>query len=268
MMFRSTVAAALAAGLFLTAPMAQAQTEAPPPQPGVYAGQLQVTGPTWSFSANLAGLSGPWGSATVTNTNCATPYLPGTAQAGAVIFTSTLAPGTNSAATLRAFKGSAASGTISLAPMPDRRGTNVTATLNDLEPFVQGTTLSVCLTVSPLPQMLADINIAQQFAAANNFDVTGASTAATDTFQPLIAVSGSQTAPDGTNQQWVFVFLGDVYLGTDTLVPSMAPLQLVGSPGANQLDVAYEDPAGGPPATITYTLADGVLTPSGTPPGH
>lgn len=267
MMFRSVLAALMVAFVAM-APEARAQTGAPQPLPGVVAGQLEVTGASWSFSTDLPGLSGPFGSATVTNTSCATPNLPGTAQAGAVIFTSTLVPGTTSSGTLQAFKGSAGSGTITLAPMADTGGTNVTVNLNDLEPFVQGTTLSVCLTVSPLPQMLADINVGQQLAAASDFDVTGTSTTATDAFQPLIAVSGTQTAPDGTNRQWVFFFFGQTFLGTDTLDPSTAPLQLVGSPGPNQLDVAYEDPAGGPPITISYTLSEGVLTPNRTPPGH
>jgi hypothetical protein len=231
-------------------------------------GQMQVTGPTWAFSSNLPDLSGPWGSATVTNTNCTTPYLPGTAQAGAVIFTSVLSPGIESAGALQAFTGSAASGNIRLAPMADTGGTNVTASLDGLEPFVQGTTLSVCLTLNPLPPMLADINVGQQRVGADNFDVTGVSTAANDNDQPLIAISGTQTPPDGINRQWVYFFVGDIFLGTDTGIPSLAPLQLVGSPGPDQLDVSYSDPGGGPPVTVTYTMADGVLTANATPPGH
>lgn len=266
-MFRSSIAALLSAALLAAAPMVRAQSSAPPPQPGVLAGLMQVTGPSWTFSTNLPDLSGPWGSATVTNTNCTTPYLPGTAQAGAVIFTTTLTPGFESTGTLQAFVGSAAGGAITLAHMADTGGTNVTASLTGLEPFVQGTTLSVCLTQSPLPPMLADTNVGQQLVAASNFDVTGVATA-TDSDQPLIGISGTQTTPDGINRQQVFFFVGDVYLGTDTSIPSLAPLQLMGSPGPDQLDVSYADPAGGPPVTITYTLADGVLTPSGTPPGH
>src|ERR1051326_2996767 len=229
---------------------------------------MEVTGPTWSFQSTLPDLSGPWASATVTNTNCTTPYLPGTAQAGAVIFTTSLTPGLESSGTLEPFKGSAATGQISLAPMADAGGTNVTASLSGLEPFVQGTTLSVCLSLMVLPSMLADIDVAQQRVGATNFDVTGVSTATTESSQPLIGISGTQTSIDGINRQTVFFFLGDTYLGTDTLIPSLAPLQLMGSPGPDQLDVTYEDPTGGPPITITYTLADGVLTPSGTPPGH
>jgi hypothetical protein len=104
--------------------------------------------------------------------------------------------------------------------------------------------------------------------AATNFDVTGVATAVTDGGQPLIAISGSQTTFSGTNRQFVFFFLGDTYLGTDTSIPSLAPLQLSGSPGTNQLAVTYDDPAGGGPVTITYTLGDGTLVPDGTPPGH
>ena len=268
MMFRSIVAGVFAVGCLLATPSAHAQNLAIPPQPGVLVGQMQVTGPGWNFSSNLPSESGPWGSVTVTNTNCTTPFLPGTAQAGAVIFTAPVTPGLPSEGTLQAFIGSAASGQVALTNMADTGGTHVTASLNGLEPFVQGTTLSVCLTQSPPPPLLADINVGQQRVAATNFDVTGASTAATETDQPLIAVSGIQTTPDGINRQFVFFFLGSDFLGTDTSIPSLAPLQLVGSPGPDQLDVTYADPSGGAPVTITYTLSNGVLTPDGTPPGH
>jgi hypothetical protein len=229
---------------------------------------MVVTGPNWSFSSDLPDLAGPWGSVTVTNTNCTTPYIPGTAQAGAVIFTATVSPRIVSDGTLQAFRGSAATGNVSLRPMADTGGTNVTVTLNGLESFVDGTTLSVCLTLVTLPPTLADMDVGQQRVAATNFDVTGVATAATDADQPLIAISGIQATAGGTNPQMVFFFLGDQFLGTDTSIPSLAALQLVGSPGQDQLDVSYEDPAGGTPVTITYTLSDGQLTASGTPPGH
>jgi hypothetical protein len=70
------------------------------------------------------------------------------------------------------------------------------------------------------------------------------------------------------NRQTVFFFLGDSYLGTDTSHPSLAPLQLVGSPGQDHISVSYMDPDGGPSVTVTYTLSKGRLEPSGTPPGH
>jgi hypothetical protein len=267
MMFRPTIAALLATGLLFVAPIAHAQNVVTPPLPGVFAGQMLVTGSSWSLSNNLQDLSGPWASVTVTNTNCTTPFRPGTAQAGAVIFTAQLIPGFPSNATLRPFIGSAASGQVTLEPLADAGGTNVTASLNGLEPFVVGTTLSVCLTQGPPPPMLADINVGEQHVAANNFDVTGVATA-TNMDQPLIAITGTQTTADGINRQWAFFFVGDVFLGTDTFIPSLAPLQLMGSPGPDQIDISYEDPAGGPPVTITYTLAGGVLTPNGTPPGH
>ena len=267
-MFRPFVATFVFACLVVMAPIAYAQTVRIPPLPGVFAGQLLVTGSSWSFSSNLPDLAGPWASVTVANTNCTTPYQPGTAQAGAVIFTGLLTPGLPSFGSLQPFVGSAASGEVTLAPMADTGGTNVTANLNGLEPFVIGTTLSVCLTQGPPPPMLADINVGEQRVAANNYDVTGVAAVATDTDQPLIAITGTQTTADGINRQLAFFFTGDVYLGTDTSIPSLAPLQLVGSPGVDQIDVSYDDPAGGPPVTITYTLTDGVLTPSGTPPGH
>jgi hypothetical protein len=269
MLFRHSVAALAVVGHLLAAPGASAQqTLAVPPQPGILVGQAQVTGPSWTLSDNLPNASGPWGSVTVTNTNCTRPYLPGTAQAGAVIFTATLSPGPRSDGTLHAFTGSQASGKVELLPMADTGGTNVTTSLDGLEPFVQGTTLSVCLTLGQPPPTLADINVGQQRVAATNFDVTGVATAATDVGQPLIAISGSQTTFVGTNRQFVFFFVGSTYVGTDTSIPSLAPLQLIGSPGENAIGVSYDDPSGGAPVTITYTLTAGTLEPDGTPPGH
>jgi hypothetical protein len=116
--------------------------------------------------------------------------------------------------------------------------------------------------------MLADIDIGHQRVVATNFDVTGVSTAATDIDQPLIAISDTQTTADNINRQMGIFLVGDEYLGTDTSIPSLAPPQLVGSPGMDQLDVSYNDPAGEAPVTITYTLWDGVLTASGMPPRH
>jgi hypothetical protein len=267
-MLRPTIAVLFAVGWLAVALPASAQSDAPAPQPGVRVGQMTVTGPTWNFSSNLPNLAGPWGYVTVTNTNCVTPYRPGTAQAGAVIFTAVLTPGTSATGTLQGFTGSAATGQVKLVPMADTGGTNVTVSLSGLEPSVNGTTLTVCLTQGPPPPMLADITVGQQQVAATNFDVTGVATAATDAGQPLIAISGTQTTADGTNRQAVFFFLGSGYLGTDTADPSLAPLQLIGSPGQDQLDVSYTDPAGGPAVTITYTLSNGALEASGTPPGH
>jgi hypothetical protein len=269
MMFRHSVLALVAVGPLLAAPVAHAQqTLTVPPQPGILVGQAEVTGPSWTFSDNLPSASGPWDMVTVTNTNCSRPYLPGTAQAGAVIFTATLGPGPRSNGTLHAFVGSQASGNVQLLPMADTGGTNVTTSLDALEPFAEATTLSVCLTQGPQPPILADINVGQQRVAATNFDVTGVATASSDAGQPLIAISGSQTTFSGTNRQFVFFFVGDTYLGTDTSIPSLAPLQLVGSPGDNQIGVSYDDPSGGGPVIITYRLSAGSLAPDGTPPGH
>lgn len=268
MMFRQS-AAALVAAVLAAAPAAYAQSNvAVPPQPGVLVGQAQVTGSSWSFSENLPNASGPWGAITVTNTNCTTPYRPGTAQAGAVIFTATLSPGPRSDGTLQAVVGSHASGKVELLPMADTGGTNVTISLDSLEPVVQGTTLSICLTLGVQPPTLADISVGQQRVAATNFDVTGVATAATDDGRPLIAISGSQTTFGGGNRQLAFFFEGDTYLGTDTSIPSLAPLQLIGSPGQNQIAISYDDPAGGAPVVVMYTLSAGSLTPDGTPPGH
>src|SRR5262249_46072142 len=160
------------------------------------------------------------------------------------------------------------SGQVKILPMADTGGVNVSANLTGLEPAVQGTTLSVCLTLAAPPPMLADINVGQQQVAATNYDVTGVATATPAAGQPLIGISGTQTTATGTNRQTVFFFVGDSYLGTDTSNPSLAPLQLVGSPGQNQINISYTDPAGGPSVTITYTLSNGALDSSGTPPGH
>jgi hypothetical protein len=267
-MFRPTVTVLFALGLLVAAPLAHAQTFAVPPQPGVLAGQMQVAGPSWTFSNDVPDLSGPWGSVTVTNTNCTIPFDASAAQAGAVIFTATLSPGPASDGTLQAYTGSGATGGVILRPMADTGGTNVSASLIGLEPSVQGTTLSVCLTLGTPPPTLADIGVGQQRVAATDFDVTGVATAAAGADQPLIGISGTQNTADGINRQLVFFFVGDEFLGTDTSNPSLAPLQLVGSPGQDQIDVSYDDPAGGAPTTITYTLIDGTLTASGTPPGH
>src|SRR5215831_3505202 len=123
-MRRQSIAGLASAGLLLAAPLAYAQQIlALPPQPGVLVGQAEVTGPSWTFSDNLTGASGPWSSITVTNTNCTRPYLPGTAQAGTVIFTASLSPGPKSDAMLYAFVGSQASGSVHLLPMADTGGT-------------------------------------------------------------------------------------------------------------------------------------------------
>src|SRR5579871_395925 len=188
MKFHPIFAGFIAAGLLAGAPIAAAQTAAIPPQAGVQVGQMQVTGPNWNFSSNLPNEGGPWGSVTVTNTNCTRPYLPGTAQAGAVIFTAALPPGFGSSATLQPFTGSAASGQVKILPMADTGGVNVTASLTGLEPSAEGTTLSVCLTLTAPPPMLADINVDQQQVAATNYDVSGVATATTDGGQPLIGI--------------------------------------------------------------------------------
>src|SRR5579875_610895 len=55
---------------------------------------------------------------------------------------------------------------------------------------------------------------------------------------PLIAISGTAIqSADGYNQ-WVFFFLGDTYLGTDTATPSFG-LQIVGNAGPGAINVQY-----------------------------
>lgn len=69
---------------------AQQQPRGQQPSPGATVGSLFATGSTWNFDGSITAGAGPWASLTVTNTTCSTPYQPGTAQAGAIIFTAQL----------------------------------------------------------------------------------------------------------------------------------------------------------------------------------
>ena len=91
----------------------------------------------------------------------------------------------------------------------------------------------------------------------------------------LIAISGvAVDSADGYNQ-WVFFFLNDTYLGTDTLYPS-PQLAIVGNNGPGAISVRYANYAPGDPlccpslrsVVITYYWDGYSLTPDGTPPGH
>ncbi|MFN8557465.1 MAG: LppP/LprE family lipoprotein [Dehalococcoidia bacterium] len=73
----------------------------------------------------------------------------------------------------------------------------------------------------------------------------------------------------------MFIYLGERFLGTDTLNPS-AGITAVRGTGTDQFAVTYANYAAGDPAccpslapvTITYTWTGDRLVPSGTPPGH
>ena len=237
-------------------------------------GRLGVTDSTWAFSGSVADVSSDvWGSATVTNTSCSTPYRPGTAQAGAAIFTASLMPAPSSGGgasyqgALTPFVGSAGRGQLQVGAAPgSASGISVVATLTALEPQLAGTTLRVCLTLATLPPSLAQIDVNAQLVAARGYDVTGVVTAPTADGHKLIAIAGSQAGADPPTQ-WVFFFLDTAYLGTDTAVPS-TQLQLVGSAGPGSVDVQYADNEGGEPVVIRYTWTSEQLEPDGTPPGH
>jgi hypothetical protein len=199
--------------------VAKAETSTLPSTSGVPVGRQTVSGSSWSFSNNLASESQPWGSVTVTDTRCAIPDRPGSAQAGRVLFTAPLRPGSGNRAMLEPVSGSAATGEVQLLPMADTGGVNVTASLNGLEPSLVGTTLTICLRPASCPPTLATIDVDQQRAAASNFDVTGESTTTMDTNQTLIAISKIQTSSAGLNRPMVFLFFGDEYWALTRIRP-------------------------------------------------
>jgi hypothetical protein len=91
----------------------------------------------------------------------------------------------------------------------------------------------------------------------------------------FIGLAGFRSPSADGAPMWVFFFNGETYLGTDTLMPSLA-LNLAGSPAAGQINVTYSNFATNdplccpslPPVTITYTWNGSTVTPNGTPPGH
>jgi hypothetical protein len=284
---RGALVLALLCPLALVPPIpAGAQAPVPPapaPPAGVEIGALPVTGETWNFDGDAAAGPGPWGSVTVTNTSCETPYRPGTAQAGAIIFTASLqaTPSQSGQAVFQGdllpFVGSAARGHVRVltpteAPAPT---THVDASLAGLEPFAQGTTLRVCLTPAGAAVTLARIVADAQQVVARGYDPAGVVTTLTADGRLLVAIAGSRLGSADGSPQWVFFFLDTTYLGTDTAAPS-PQLQLAGSPGPGQVSVQYTNYAPGdplccpsqPPVTVTYTWTGTALVPDGTPPGH
>jgi hypothetical protein len=261
---------------------AQAQGDAPLPPAGIPVGAQPVTGATWNFDGDVAAGVSPWAGVTVTNTNCAMPYRPGTAQAGAIIFTASLQPAPSQSGQmiymgdLLPFTGSAAQGHVRvLTTSGQAPTTHVDATLVGLESFALDNTLAVCLTPSGAPGTLGLIIVDAHVVVALGYDPSGVVTTSTADGQTLVAISGARIGAADGSPQWVFFFLGTTYLGTDTAVPS-PQLQLAGSPGPGQVDVQYTNYAPSdplccpslPPVTITYTWNGSALVPSGTPPGH
>lgn len=264
-------------------PAGDVVSQATQPLPGIPVGSLIVSAATWNFDGDVTAGTGPWSSVTVTNTNCEAPFRPGTAQAGAIIFTAQLAPTptpsgfTAFQGNLLPFTGSMASGHVRVTvPAGSDPQTHIDATIYGLEQFALNNTLNVCLSGSGAAftltqQIVTDAALVQGMS----YEVTGVvSTVATDG-NTLIAISGVKAPTADGYTQWVFFFLGTTYLGTDTAVPS-PQLQLTGSPGPGQVDVRYTAYAPSdplccptlPPVTITYTWNGSMLIPNGTPPGH
>lgn len=264
-------------------PVGQAFAQAVQPASGIPAGTLIVSGSTWNFDGDVTAGAGPWTQVTVTNTNCETPYRPGTAQAGAIILTAQLAPTptpsgfTAYQGNLLPFTGTTASGHVRVTvPAGADPPTHIDATIYGLEQFALDNTFNVCLTGSGAAATLTQQILAGlQQVQAMSYDVTGIVSTIAQDGSTLIAISGMQVPAADGYTQWVFFFRGTMYLGTDTAVPS-PQLQLTGSPGPGQVNVQYtayapNDPLccpSLPPVTITYTWNGSALVPNGTPPGH
>jgi hypothetical protein len=274
-----------AAAMLLGPPLTAQQSAAVPPASGIAVGALEVTGATWNFDGGLdAGDQvGSWYQVTVTNTNCASPYNPGTAQAGAIILTARLSSaGSQSGAMvlqgdLLPFTGTKATGhaRVSTATSNGDPVTQVDATVWNLESFALNNTLNVCLTGYGPAVVSATLAADTQQVVQMGYDVTGIVTTPGPDGSTFIGISGIKIGIADGYTQWVFFFNGTTYLGTDTGVPS-PQLQLVGSPAAGQINVQYTNYAPNdplccpslPPVTITYTWDGTRVTPSGTPPGH
>lgn len=278
------LALTLSLGLTLARPGGVRAQQAVQPQPGALVGSQRVTGATWDFDGDIEVDSFPLTLVTVTNTNCTTPYRPGTAQAGAIIFTAALSM--TSAQTdpvgvwqgnLTAFTGSMASGHVRLTSSPVNRSTDVDVTIFGLEMGALNTVFSVCLTGGggaggSVAELIA---AGSQHVVSMGYDVTGSLSTPGPDGTTFIAISGVKVPTADGYTQWVFFFSGTTYLGTDTAVPS-PQLSLAGSPGPGQIDVKYTNYAANdplccptlPPVTITYTWNGTTVTPNGTPPGH
>jgi len=216
--------------------------------------------------------------------------IPGTAQAGAIVFTAQLvavASQTGHAVSegdLLPFRGSAASGYVFLTtPQEPGAPTHIDAGLFGLEQFAVNNTFRVCLVSGPgtpsgsgaapsfTSQVLADV----QTVLGMGYDASGVVTTASPVGSSFIGISGVNVASADGASQWVFFFSGTTYLGTDTADTSPS-LSLAGSPGSGQIDVKYSAYAPSdplccpslPPVTITYTWDGASVTASGTPPGH
>lgn len=282
-----------AAVLWMGADAARGSAQGPGFNPaGVPIGVLQVSGSTWNFDGSVPAGSGPWTSVSVTNGSCNRPSMPGTAQAGLIIFTAELTPTPTPAGinawqgNLTAVQGSMATGHVRVVtPATANPLTQVDVTIYGLEEFAQGNSFWVCLegaTSGALQQMIAaDIQQIQ----ARTFNVGSFGTMSFQIFTVVstvgpdgsifIGLAGFRSPSADGAPMWVFFFNGTTYLGTDTLLPSPG-LTLAGSPAPGQINVRYENYAANdplccptlPPVTITYTWNGASVTPNGVPPGH
>src|SRR5262249_9584827 len=140
-------------------------------------GSQTVDSSFWNFDGDLAIDAGPWGEVTVTNTNCAVPFRPGTAQAGAIIFTAPLQPMTTQSGLVIAqgdllpFRGSAAMGHVSvLTPSNTEPTSHVDATLFGLEESALNNTLSVCLMPADSSIITAEVTADTNYVVSQSYD--------------------------------------------------------------------------------------------------
>ncbi len=268
-----------------------ASAQAEPSVSGVSAGSLKVTGDTWNFDGDVS-VGGPWTSVIVTNlSSCARPLpIPGTAQAGAIVYTAQLTdlasqtPQTIAEGDLLPVRGGNATGYVTVISQPAPAGTtHVDAGLFGLNQFALDNTFTVCLVSGPgtpvaqgpVPTLAGQVVSDMRTVLAMNYDVTGVVTTTGLDGSSFIGISGTVIGSADGGGQWVFFFTGTTYLGTDTASASSF-LSLAGSPGPGQIAVSYiayapADPLCCPtlpPVTITYTWNGSLVTPNGTPPGH
>jgi hypothetical protein len=258
----------------------------------VTAGSQRVSGTSWLFDADIAEPAQSWTSVIVTNlSSCRSPLpIPGTAQAGAIVFTAQLnvvnsqTPHAIYQGDLLPVQGSKASGyVVVVTPQNPEPITHVDAGLFNLEPFALNNTLTVCLLTSSgtpsgagAPTTLSDqLTVDLEKVVALGYDTDAVVTTPGPNGTTFIGIAGTPIGSADGGNQWVFFFSGATYLGTDTAVPSKH-LSLAGSPGPGQINVSYQNFAPTdplccpslPPVTITYTWNGTSVTPNGTPPGH
>lgn len=259
---------------------------------GVPVGVLPVKGSTWNFDGTVPAGVGPWTSVSVTNSSCNRPSMPGTAQAGLIIFTASLEPTPTPAGvtayqgSLTAVQGSSATGHVRvITPSVANPLSQVDVTIFGLESMAQGNNFWVCLegaTSGGLQQTIAaDVQQIQAMTfnipnfGAMQFQIFNVVSTVGPDGSTFIALAGYRSPSADGAPMWVFFFNGQTYLGTDTLVPSLG-LNLAGSPAPGQVNVTYSNYAANdplccptlPPVTLTYTWNGSTVTPNGTPPGH